>query len=180
MTDDLPAGIQSRRATLMGWAIFVTFVVLLWNIVNMPRTSLELRGPLIAFHYSMGMIVFVLALARIKWWFSEPTPKPPAGLPAASFAFNRAILFAVILVYGVEGFVGFAYAWGIGHHVAVFGIPVPTLMGQSEPARMSMGYFHSALGFYYLMLFSIWLAFGYYQHLRYKVGLRRLFPGARV
>ncbi len=103
-----------------------------------------------------------------------------AGLPAASFAFNRAILFALILVYGVEGFIGFAYSWGIGHHVTVLGIPVPSLMAKSEPTRMSMGYFHSALGFYYLMLFSIWLAFGCYQHLRYKVGLRRLFPGSRV
>ena len=180
MTDDLPAGIQSRRATLMGWMMFLTFMVLMWNIVNMPRTALELRGPLITFHYSMGMIVFILALVRIGWWFSEPVPHPPAGLPPASFAFNRAILLAILVVYGIEGFVGFAYSWGIGHHVTLFWIPIPSLLEQSEPVRMSMGYFHSALGFYYLMLFSIWLAFGVYQHLRYKVGLRRLFPGARV
>jgi len=54
------------------------------------------------------------------------------------------------------------------------------LMARSEPTRMSMGYFHSALGFYYLILISIWLAFGFYQHFRYRVGLIRLLPGSHV
>jgi hypothetical protein len=30
------------------------------------------------------------------------------------------------------------------------------------------------------MLFCIWLAFGFYQHLRYRAGLARLWPGSRV
>ena len=85
-----------------------------------------------------------------------------------------------MLVFVAEGIVGFAYAWGTGHPVSLFGIPIPALMQQSEPTRMSMGYFHSALGFYYMMLFTIWLAFCIYQHLRYRVGLKRMWPGKRV
>lgn len=180
MTDKLPAGQQSWRSTLLGWALTATFAVLFWNIVTMPRTPLDQRDFLHVMHYSVGLVVFVLAVIRIRWWFSEPTPEPPQGLPAASFGFSRAILLALLLVYAVEGFIGFAYAWGTGHPVSLFGVAVPALLPQSEPTRMAMGYFHSALGFYYLMLFSIWIAFGVYQHLRYRVGLMRLLPGARV
>lgn len=180
MTLDLPAGVQSRRSTILGWILFLTFAVLFWNIVTMPRTALDQRAFLHAMHYSVGTVVFLLACWRVVWWFREPAPVPPEGLPPASFAFNRAILMALLLVFVAEGFIGFAYAWGTGHHVSLFGLPVPALLPKSEPTRMAMGYFHSALGFYYLMLFSIWIAFGLYQHLRYRVGTKRLWPGARV
>lgn len=179
MTPDMPAGCQSRRATILGWVIFVTFAILFWNIITMPRTPLDQREFLHAMHYSVGVLVFVLAALKVAWWLAD-RPEPPAGLPPVSFAFNRAILLALMLVFVAEGLIGFAYAWGTGHRVSLFGLPVPPLLPKSEPTRMAMGYFHSALGFYYLMLFAIWLAFGVYQHLRYRVGLKRLWPGVRV
>jgi len=180
MTSDLPTGQQSRRSTILGWIMFIAFAVLFWNIVTMPRTALDQREFLHAMHYSIGTFVFLLACLKLAWWVKDPRPVTPAGLPPASFAFSRAILLALMLVFVAEGVIGFAYAWGTGHHVSLFGIPVPALLPKSEPTRMAMGYFHSALGFYYLMLFAIWLAFGLYQHLRYRVGLKRLWPGAQV
>ncbi|MGI9341315.1 MAG: cytochrome b/b6 domain-containing protein [Gammaproteobacteria bacterium] len=180
MTDELPAGRQSRQATILGWILFIAFAVLFWNIITMPRTALDQRAFLHAMHYSVGTLVFVLAVLKVSWWLKKPVARPPTALPPASFAFNRAILLALMLVFVAEGIMGYAYAWGTGHDVTLFGIPVPALLPKSEPTRMSMGYFHSALGFYYMMLASIWLAFGIYQHLRYKVGLKRLWPGARV
>ena len=158
----------------------VVFAVLFWNIITMPRTALDQREFLHAMHYSVGTVVFVLAILKVATWFRRPMPTPPAALPPASFAFNRAILMALMLVFVAEGIIGFAYAWGTGHHVSLFGIPIPSLLPKAEPTRMAMGYFHSALGFYYMMLFSIWIAFGIYQNIRYKVGLKRLWPGSRV
>lgn len=180
MNSDLPAGQQSRRSTILGWVLFVVFAVLFWNIVTMPRTALDQREFLHAMHYSVGFLVFLLAIVKVASWFRKPMPTPPEGLPPASFAFNRAILMALMVVFVAEGFIGFGYAWGTGHHVSLFGVPIPALLPKSEPTRMAMGYFHSALGFYYMMLFSIWLAFGIYQNLRYHVGLKRLWPGSRV
>ncbi|MFQ5635094.1 MAG: hypothetical protein ACE5G3_07165 [Gammaproteobacteria bacterium] len=180
MVLNLPAGRQSGRSALLGWAIFVSFAVLLWNIVTMPRTALDQRAFLHSMHYSVGIIVFLLACVRLVHWTRESPPQPVAGLPAASFAFNRAILVALLLVFAAEGFIGFAYAWGTGHDVSFFGLQLPALLPKGESTRMAMGYFHSALGFYYLMLFANWMAFGLYQHLRYRAGLRRLLPGVRV
>lgn len=180
MIDETAPGIQPRQTTILGWLLAVSFLVLFWNIVQMPRTPLDQREFLRAFHYSLGLVVSILATVRLVWWFQRPRLIPPEGLPAASFAFHRAILLALLLVFAVESVLGFVYAWAIGEGVSLFGIPLPAILPKSEPARMASGYFHSALGFYYLMLLSLWFAYGFYQHFRYRVGIRRLFPGARV
>ncbi len=180
MTDDEAPGIQPRQTTLLGWLLAVSFLVLFWNIIQMPRTPVDQREYLRAVHYSLGLGVSILAIVRLVWWFRRPRLIPPEGLPASSFAFHRTILLALLMVFAIESVIGFIYAWAIGEGVSLFGIPLPAVIPKSEPARMASGYFHSALGFYYLMLLSLWFGYGFYQHFRYRVGIKRLFPGARV
>jgi len=180
MTDDIAPGVQSQRLTTLGWLLAVTFLVLFWNIIQMPRTALDQREFLHAFHFSLGLVVSILAMIRLIWWLRGPRLQGPSCLPERSFVFHRAILFALILTFAVESLIGFGYAWGTGHEVVLFGLHLPAIMSKSEPVRMSMGYFHSALGFYYMILATIWFALGVYQHLRYGAGLARLFPGPKV
>lgn len=180
MTDFLTAGRQDRTATVLGWLVFISFIALLFNIIILPRTALDQRAPLQMMHDTLGFLLFVLVLARLYWWFRGPPPQPPKGLPAASFNFNRAILFALLLTFLAEAIIGPFYAWSERGNVGFFGAYLPVLMERSEGVRVPMGYLHSTLGFYYLMLITIWLFFGVYQHFRYRVGLRRLFPGAAV
>jgi cytochrome b561 len=179
MTDTV-AGRQDGRSTLMGWALFIVFTALLINILMLPRTALDQRDTLRLVHDSLGLLLSVLAGIRLWWFLRDPSPQPAAGLPAASFAFNRAILVALCLVFVVTGLIGFFYAWGEGRKVVLFGTTLPQLVARSEEVRIPAGYLHSTLGFYYMMLFCIWLAFGLYQHLRYHAGLLRLLPGSRV
>jgi len=180
MSESSGPGKQSRQMTILGWLVAITFCVLLWNIIQMPRTALDQRESLHAFHYSLGVVVSLLAALRIFWWFTRPAPEPPTGLPESSYGFNRAILLALLLVYVIESIIGFGYAWGAGHEVSLFGIHLPVVFAKNEPTRMAMGYFHSAFGFYYLMLFAIWMLFGLYQRFRYPVGIKRLLPGTSV
>jgi cytochrome b561 len=180
MNPNAAAGVQARRDTLMGWALALAFSVLLANILMLPRTALDQRETLRLVHDSLGLVLALLAAIRLWWFVRDPAPLPPAGLPASSFAFNRAILVALCLVFAVTGVIGFFYAWGEGRDVVLFGLELPALVQKSESVRIPMGYLHSTLGFYYMMLFSIWLAYGLYQHLRYRAGLLRLLPGSRV
>jgi cytochrome b561 len=180
MTPETGPGRQDSRATLLGWALFISFFALFWNIILLPRTALDQRDFLRGIHDSLGLIVILLAglrlLAATRW----PAPQAPRNLPAASFSFNRITLIAIYITLAVNGLVGFLYAWAEGRDVVVFGLVVPQLVQSGESLRMTTGYLHSSLGFYYMMLFTIWIAYGMYQHFRYRVGLLRLLPGSRV
>ena len=180
-TQSLPAGQQDRVATVLGWLIFVSFFILFININNLPRTPIDQREPLRIMHDSLGLLVIILSAVRLYWFRKGPPAAPPEGLPAGSFAFNRAILVALLLTFIFAGLIGYLFAWGETDRVpTILGIGLPQLLPEGDAVRKPMGYLHSALGFYYLMLVCIWLAFGIFQHLRYKCGLRRLLPGSHV
>jgi cytochrome b561 len=89
-------------------------------------------------------------------------------------------LFVLILVFALEFIIGLGYAWGEARQINMFGFEFPQLLATSEPLRKSTGYPHSALAFYYLMLFCLWMTVGIWQQRKYKTGWRRLFPGVQV
>jgi len=180
MSGNPAPGTQDRVATLLGWAIFITFVVLFFNIINLPRTPLGQREGMQLWHDSLGWVVGILCLIRLYWFARGPRPQPPEGMPEDSFAFSRAILFMLILVFAAEFLIGIFYAWGEGRQVNFFGAVFPQMVPTSESLRIMTGYPHSALAFYYLMLFTIWFVLGFWQHRRYGSGWRRLFPGEKV
>ena len=114
------------------------------------------------------------------WFAAGPKPRPPEGLAEDSFTYSRAILFTLILVFALEFLIGIFYAWGEARQVNFFGGIFPQLAETSEPLRVSTGYTHSALAFYYLMLITVWLVLGWWQNRKYKAGWRRLLPGEQV
>ena len=181
MTEQISPGTQDAIATWLGWLMAVSFLLLFWNINLLTRTPLDQREFLRVLHDSLGLLVVVLAALRLIWFVKGPRPAPPTGLPENSFAFNRAILATLVTTFAVAGLVGWFYAWGEYHReIVLFGIKVPALLPDGEAVRTSMGYLHSALSFYYLMLFVVWIGLGLYQHFRYRTGLLRLLPGSRV
>jgi cytochrome b561 len=180
MTEQLAPGIQDRTATILGWLIFISFFVLFFNIINLPRTPLGERAGMQLWHDSLGWIVGALSLIRLFWFVKGPKPRPPQGMPDDSFAYTRAILFMLVLVFALEFVIGIFYAWGEARNVNFFGAVFPQLVETSESLRISTGYPHSALAFYYLMLFTIWLVLGWWQNRKYNSGWRRLFPGEKV
>ena len=98
MSEQLAPGTQDRVGTILGWAIFITFFVLFFNIINLPRTPLGEREGMQLWHDSLGWVVGVLCLIRLYWFAKGPKPTPPEGMPADSFAYSRAILFMLVLV----------------------------------------------------------------------------------
>lgn len=181
MAEQTNPGTQDPIATWLGGLLAVSFLLLFWNINQLPRTPLDQREFLRLLHDSLGLLVVVLAALRLIWFVKGPRPAPPLGLPENSFAFSRAILATLVASFAVTGLIGWFYAWGEYHReIVLFGIDVPAALPDGEGLRTSMGYLHSALSFYYLMLFAAWFVVGVYQHFRYRTGLLRLLPGPRV
>ncbi|MEO8443801.1 MAG: cytochrome b/b6 domain-containing protein [Gammaproteobacteria bacterium] len=183
MTERMAAGRQDGVSTVLGALIFAIFTYLFYDTITIPTTPLEppdARLVLRAFHYTLGLSVWVLVSIRLYWWIIAPKPGPPPGLPPAAFAFSRAILLALLLTFFVTAMVGAVYAYADGQPVSLYGVHLPLLIAESYPLRVFGGYFHSAFGFYYLGLVALWLVVGLYQHVRYRAGLLRLLPGSRV
>ena len=181
MSVQAAAGRQRRDEAVFGWVLALSFMILLYNIISLPRTALEDRASLRAFHDSFGLVFIMLSIWRLGWMARRQPPAPPAGLPLASFGFNRALLAAMYLSFVLTGVIGLVYGWGeFDREVVLFGLHLPSPFGENDAVRRLFGYLHSALGFYYLALIGVWLVFGVYQHLRYRVGLLRLLPGGRV
>ncbi len=181
MSEAPAPGRQSQIDAIIGIVLFAVFAALFWNIISLPRTALDQRESLRHLHDGLGVIVFLLAGWRLLRMASGPGLVPPEGLPAASFAFSRAVLACLLFTFALEGLIGLVYGWGeFEREVAPFGLGVPQLMADSDATRKFFGYMHSAFGFYYLFLLTIWVFHGAYQQLRYGAGWLRLLPGTRV
>lgn len=175
-------GRQDEVATLLGALIFTIFTYLFYDTLLIPTTPLDpIDARLIAraFHYTLGLSVWLLVSVRLfgggvvhdphHRWDCHPHLSPSTELfcsPCSSLFCHR--------YFGRDLFL-----W---RRPASFLLRLSSahLAAHQLPLRAFGGYFHSSLGFYYLGLLVLWLVVGIYQHLRYRTGLMRLLPGARV
>ena len=108
-----------------------------------------------------------------------------AGLPwdkllILGFLAGAFIAFGGLLAIIVGGGMPTVAAVNPGLKKFFFGAVFPQLAETTEGLRIATGYPHSALAFYYLMLFTIWFVLGWWQNRKYGAGWRRLFPGEKV
>ena len=74
------------------------------------------------------MTGLLLAAVRLYWYYRDPAPEPPPGLPAKSFAFNRTILVFLYLTFAI---VAMGVLAGLGCLLALVNAPddaVPELL----------------------------------------------------
>ncbi len=72
-------------------------------------------------HKNVGLLIFVLAVIRLAWRWSNPVPELPADLPrwqATTAWTTHALLYALLFLMPITGFL----------YTAMGGYPVPVLM----------------------------------------------------
>lgn len=112
---DTETGYGATSVTL-SWLVAISFIVTFAVSVSWPL--MDVGDPERAFrralHMTLGVIAFTFILLRIVWWFQNPKPNPPAGMPANAFGLSRVTLFFLyvdILGLGISGFLN---AWAMG------------------------------------------------------------------
>jgi cytochrome b561 len=110
-------------AKLLHWSIVVliiTQLVLAISAHDLPNGLRKLE--LLAWHKSFGMLILMLALARLAWRFANPVPPPPADMPRwqqlAAVGTHR-LLYALILLQPLTGWVMSSYK---NYPVSFFGL----------------------------------------------------------
>src|SRR5262245_3464628 len=69
-------------AKLLHWTIVILIItqVVLGSVADdLPNGIRKLE--ILAWHKSFGMLILMLALARLAWRFGNPVPAPPADMP---------------------------------------------------------------------------------------------------
>ena len=176
----LPPGEQDRRSVILGWVLLVLFIGIFITSVSLPRTALETaaRDNMRLLHFGVASVFLFVVAYRLYWWAAGPKPTPPAGMPAGAFRFARLVQLVLLLTLTLMAISGFTYAWANGFEVRLGAvIPLPALLPVNQATWLLSGYVHSALSFYYLMLFAIALVMGIVHRVRYGIPLRRLLPG---
>lgn len=163
---------------VLSWLVLISFMTTFIVSVSWPTMDVSdpERGYRRLLHMSLGVITFILIVLRLIWWKMNTQPKPPAGMPANAFGLWRTlVLFFYLDILGLT-ITGFMNSWAMDYKVSFLGLfTLPTLDVTTTAAA---GYFHSVFLFFNNFMMLSMLVVVIYQLIRYKTGLRRVFPGS--
>ena len=173
------ASTPSTASKLLSVAILATVI---WQLYMSTKVGVTPRGTaardaLQHAHISTGLVALLLVIPRLWLWRREARPATPAGIPSHADALARKVNLAFYLTVMFFGVSGPLFAWSEGHAVSLFGLfTLPALIGAGYRPSVTLGYFHSAAGFWILYLAAFATGLAIYQRVRYGVPLLRLLP----
>jgi cytochrome b561 len=147
----------SGPAILFHWgsaAIIVALFVIGWQMVRMPLSPGKMEA--YALHKSLGLLILMVAIARIVWQMLRPPPPEPMGTPAwqrrAAHA-THAVLYLLMFALPLSGW---AYNSSVGFPLSFFGlIDVPRLLSGGADMREFWRTAHWLLGWGVVGLVSL-------------------------
>ena len=164
-----------------------TIVVLIIAQYVIAETAEELpdgieKLAVISRHKSLGMVVLVLALARIGWKLANrgrPVPVPMPAWQRMSAAAGHGLLYLLILAQPLSGW---AMSSAANYPVTLFGwFQFPAIVGANHDLHELMEEVHEVLFVAMLTIAAVHVAAALYHHFVLKDGvLRRMLPFARV
>ena len=134
-------------ARLLHWSIVVLIIVqyVLAEVAHDLPDGLE-KLQLITRHKSFGMLVLLLALARIGWKLANrglPQPVPMARPQQIAAAAGHGILYLLLLILPLSGWMMSSAA---GYPTALFGLfEFPMLVGENHDLHEALEEVHETL-----------------------------------
>jgi cytochrome b561 len=113
----------------------------------MPNVGKDMQpDSLMNLHLSIGVLILVVALARVAWRLFHGVPAPAANLPAWQERIAQLLHAALYVLLFAMVATGWSYASMRGWTVAVFGIlSLPALVAQGSALGRTIGELHSTL-----------------------------------
>ena len=136
----------TATAKWLHWLIVFLLGLELSIAAIMPGIYRHVTPPmLVGLHMSFGVLIIVVMLARLAWRMTHTPPPWPKGMPALQrllAVLTHGVLYALLFL---TPFAGWAWANAVGWPVAVFGLPLPTLVAQSHANAQLFGQAHVLL-----------------------------------
>jgi cytochrome b561 len=138
------------------------------------------QASLFGWHKSIGLLVLLLAVARIAWkMLNRPHPAPLDKVvwQRRAAAAGHGLLYLLILLQPLSGWL---MASAAGAPVAMFGLPFPALLGANHDLHEALEEVHELLFDVLLVVALVHVAAALYHHFVLKDGvLRRMLPYSR-
>ena len=140
----------TRTAISLHWliALLIACAFTLGLIMSdMPGLSMT-KLKYFSWHKWLGVTIFLLALLRVVWRLTHPTPPLMDGMPVwqrRAAVWTHRLLYALIIVIPLTGYF---YSLAAGVPVVYLGIiPLPVLIGKNAVLKEVLGDAHSILNF---------------------------------
>ena len=152
-------------SSITSWLLFMLFLVVLVNIGEVPTVPTESPERLLLrnFHIAMGSLLFLCSFFRAGLWLIHPPQNNNFKLPDASYAQVHVLQFSLYCAFIAQGISGILNAWWDG--LIQF---VPGVDTINHGLWVTVGYLHSAFGFFYINLILFILLFRIYHMIRYR------------
>jgi len=180
MTNTRTAAGYTGTAKLLHWLILTLLVVqfvLAWTMPHMRRDTQP--DTLINLHFSFGVLVLAVAVARLAWRAMHGEPAPEDGLPPWQLQSARAVhwlLYGLLFVLPILGWINASWR---GFPLIMFGVELPALVAKRAAGWGWTGDVHSLLANYLLLvLVGLHVAAALYHYfVRRDRVLQRMLPG---
>ena len=152
-------------SSITSWILFLLFLVVLVNMGEVPTVPTESPERLLLrnFHIAMGSLLFLCSFFRAALWLIYPPQNNNSKLPDASYAQVHVLQFSLYCTFIAQGISGILNAWWDG--LIQF---VPGVDTINHGLWVTVGYLHSAFGFFYISLILFILLFRIYHMIRYR------------
>lgn len=158
-------------------ALLIAQFIFAWTMPSIGRNTPVTT--LISLHFTFGVIILAVAVARLAWRMTHPEPKPLDGLPPWQTASARIVhwlLYMLLLVVPILGWINASWR---GMPVAMFGLELPKLVATRAAGWQWTGDVHGLLATYAILaLVGLHVAAALYHHFIRRDGmLQRMLPG---
>jgi cytochrome b561 len=158
-------------------ALLVAQFVVAWTMPHMRRDTQP--DTLINLHFSIGMVILMVAVVRLVWRLIHGEPELDAGLPPWQRQTARVVhwaLYALLFVIPVLGWINASWR---GFPIVMFGFEFPKLIETRAAGWSWTGDVHGLLANYLMLgLVGLHVAAGLYHYfVRRDSVLQRMLPG---
>ena len=168
-------GSERYPATLRGlhWlvvALLVAQFAIAWTMPDVHRGTAPTG--LIAWHLSVGIVIWAVMAVRLAFRLSSRIPPPPTDLPPGLRLLSRATHYAFYAILLVLPLLGYINASARGWTVRLFGVlPLPRLVGTGSAWGHTMGDVHKAVATLLLAVIALHVSGALYHLMVLKDGV---------
>ena len=167
-------------AKSLHWLIVLLLIaqfILAWTMPEIKRDTPVTT--LISLHFTVGVVILALAVARLGWRASHGEPTPLDGIPPWQTTTARIVHWLLYLLLFVVPILGWLNASWRGMPIVMFGLELPGLLPKHAPGWGWTGDVHSLLAEYLMLaLVGLHVAAGLYHYFIRRDGvLQRMLPG---